>query len=222
MRPKSLGLLAFAVVIAVFVFIGIPASDWYAGESLKEVLKLFPGSLAAGVTVAGVILGLSQYLHNSHVRRVEKSMSFWQRSNTNEFTTHLTPYLDHCRKLDAGEDVPEFERIARLPNQKEETVPLHVAIEYLLDFYDEACSGVLAGACDETAMRFYLGSAMIREWKSLAGYIQICLKKYQRPEKWNAFLTVAESWAKGYRINSKKRIVTPLSLPDGACPPEQL
>ncbi len=197
-----------ALFVLALIGAGVPFSYSCCGGTKDDVFRVVPGSLAAAVTAAGVVIGLGQYILNSHERRVERSMVFWQRSNTVEFTKHLTPYLKHLWKLDNNKGVAEFQRIARRPDKNKKWRRLHTSIEYLLDFYDEACSGVVTGACDEKAMHYYLGGVIVREWRSLAGYVQVCLKKYQRREKWIAFLEVAESWAKGHYVTSLRRIRT--------------
>ncbi len=207
MRWKHYLWLAFIVVLAFALFvgfgIGVPLLYRYWGAESDDIFRAIPGLLGVGVTSAGLVIALAQYMRNSNDRRIERSMAFWQRSNTEEFTRHLTPYLEHLRKLNSDEDVPEFEKIARSPAVNEK---LHEAIEYLLDFYDEACTGVVTRACDEKAMHCYLGSMIVRESKFLAGYVQVCLKKYKRPEKWSAFLLVAERWLRGRSVNSWRRI----------------
>ena len=201
-------LLGWLLALCALLGIGtaVPLSYHYCGGSKDEVFKLLPGSLTAAVAVAGIVAGLFQFVRNSHDRRVERSMAFWRRSNTDEFTQYLTLYLERLVQLDQKADLPEFERVARRPGESEESKKLRKAIEYLLDFYDEACSAVVTGACDEYAMHYYLGGIVIRERDALAGFIQVFLKETGRPEKWVAFLRVAESWARGRYVNSPRKI----------------
>ena len=93
-----LGMGILALLVFALIGAGVPFSYSCCGGTKDDVFRVVPGSLAAAVTAAGVVIGLGQYIRNSHERRVERSMVFWQRSNTVEFTKHLTPYLKHLWK----------------------------------------------------------------------------------------------------------------------------
>lgn len=194
-----------AIVFFVVVAVGIPVLYGLATWRWGEVCKLAPTSVGAGTTLAAAILALAQYHRNSRDKRVERSMSFWQRTNTSEFTKHLTPYLKRLRKLDDKPTTTRgFEQLALRDAANDRKLNKH--IEYLLDFYDEACTGVLAGACDEQAMFDYLGGVMVREANALVGYVPTRVKMFNRKEKWSAFIRVTEFWIKGYCVDTTDRI----------------
>lgn len=155
------------------------------------------GYLAARVTVASFSLGIAalaagiavvQYRINSHNSRVERSMSFWRRSNSDEFTEHHRVLVDYWIEHDRT----SLAKLAETDDKDDRTIKR--ATEYLLDFYDEACAAVYMGACDEDAMYFYLGDLMTYHYGALEGFIDTWRRVKGRKLKWDCYTYMILKW----------------------------
>ena len=122
-------------------------------------------------------------------------MLFWRRANEKAFTDNHSKFIEYSHGN--GWEAPDFQKLgASDANGRDH----RLAVEYLLDFYDEACCAVMVGACDEEAMCFYLGPLMRRQKEQLADFIVAWQNKHKRPEKWDCFTTTVDGWSQDERL----------------------
>jgi len=186
--------IVVAALIALIVCIG-PVCLYRAATGMPtayETSQILVTSLGAGVTCFAALCALGQYWRNSRDNRVERSMSFWERSNSRDFTTNLRDFLEYWARLDTNEgELPDFRGLAAADAEHQVD---KISIEHILDFYDEACAAVMMGASDEEALRFYLGSLMRKHAATLAGFIEVWRTKHSRPERWDCYTAMIGRW----------------------------
>ena len=184
---------AFAVCLGTVAYYRAYASL----PTAYETSRVFAASFSAGVALFVAIGALMQYRRNSENARIERSMSFWRRSNTREYTDKFDKFVNYWIRLRQGQEgVRSFRDLAATDVDCNK---VKISIEYILDFYDEACAAAMMGACDEDALRFYLGALMESHAKRLAGFVKVWREKYRRSEKWNCYTAMIGKWLKAPR-----------------------
>ena len=195
MHAVSFWSIAWPWPMAVGAGVTVIPMLWYLftaeSRTSYESSALLTGALTAGIAALAVLSALSQYQINSQNARIERAMSFWARSNTREFTR----LLDQYTKLRSQTGDGLAEQLTSLVQNEGEAHGIRPEdIEYILDFYDEACTAVMMGATDENALYFYLGPLMQRHAEELQAFIKEWRKKYGRQEKWDCFVALTETW----------------------------
>jgi hypothetical protein len=193
--PMSVLFATFLAFVSIYpIYIVWSIQDKY------QFARVCAASLSVIVTVFAFAFALIQYHTNSINKKIERSMSFWQRSNNVEVGEDMREFIKFWIKCDKDCTKDEVKineaflgLIGNAGNKEVET-----CIENLLDFYDEACSAVIMGACDEDAMFFYLGPLMIYHWKRLKVFITVWLDSHPRPEKWGCFINIIPNWQHCY------------------------
>jgi hypothetical protein len=184
----GVGVLIAAIPILVFWLAG-------GGQTAYPVARMIAASLSTGIAAGGAFAAVHQYFRNSRDKRIERSMEFWRRSNSGEVKKELTEFINYWSEVRAGTAGKDFEELARTDDHElsNEWRRRKLRIEYLLDFYDEACCAAVIGTCDLCAMYLYLGPVMILHRDRLASFIAIWREKHSRPEKWDGF-TQLTAW----------------------------
>ena len=105
--------------------------------------------------------------------------------------------MDELREVSSvfknrGELTPEVVRRILLMESKYRTEI--ISMEYVLDFYDEACAAVHMGVCDEDTLRYYLGPLMAEHAYLFSQFIPEWREKYKRKEKWSFYTELVEQW----------------------------
>jgi hypothetical protein len=181
-----------------------------------QLARVLAASLSVVATILGFGLALLQYHSNSLNKKKERSMAFWQRSNSAEVAKDMRCFIkywiDNDEKCNNDEAKLERAFIKLIGTSKKADLKIEESIENLLDFYDEACSATKMGACDEDTMFFYLGPLMIYHWQRLKVFIIVWTKNQRRPEKWNCFVNVCQCW-KPYLDNKRLPSGKPLPYP---------
>ncbi len=203
------------ILVAACVFTSIPLGlyAWLPPSGTREVgyqwARVAAASLSVFVTALAALGALAQYRRNSRETRIERSMSFWRRANGAEFIEHQKPFVEYWISKETQGHNPSdcFERIAKSDGEE---LNVKLSIEYLLDFYDEACSGVVMGACDEDAMYYYLGAIMRYHAQRLGSFVRAWREKHGRPEKWDVFSSLTHRWE---RCTTSLPSGKPFSLP---------
>ncbi len=178
------GLLG-AIPLACYLLLNVD-SDAY------QLARVVAVSLTTGIAAIAAALALLQYHRNSQETRIERSMTFWRRSNSDEFRHNLGKFIDLWAKSERKKTDTDFKKLAKSNTKKDR--PTKLAVEYLLDFYDEACTGVLLGACDEKAMFYYLGPLILLHQEKLNEFIGAWRERYDRHEKWDGLTALAQQW----------------------------
>ncbi|MGE0229060.1 MAG: hypothetical protein AB7U23_11195 [Dehalococcoidia bacterium] len=171
---------------------------WVARAELawRDWPGVWATSLGGLFTATAFLLGVVNYTRNSSEKRVERAMEFWRRSNEEPFVSHLRTFI---RTWASFSDSGARTLLAATGSARHDAIDSvwqdeRVAIEYLLDFYDEASASVLSGACDELAMYAYLGSLMLLHEDTLRGFIDGWRGVQGRKVKWDYLSEVARRW----------------------------
>lgn len=192
---------ALAAVPVVYYWWFAPAAcDSTAPQGLHayQFARVIAASLSVLVTAFVAGAALVQYHQNSLEKRIERSMAFWKRSNSKEHVEHWSEFLKYWIETDkqcSGDKTKiarAFVELAESNGGNPHDAKEH--IEYVLDFYDEACAAVTMGACDEDAMFYYLGPFMVRISHVLRGFIAAWIERHHRPEKWDCFISLTAKW----------------------------
>ena len=178
----ALFLALVMLVIPVAFFAALPNK-----QNAYYLSRIIGASLSVAVAAFAAVIGLAQYKRNSREKRIERSMSFWQRSNSEPFMEHFRQLVKHWANVGT-------ENLCDIAESDVEKLQIKLSIEHVLDFYDEACTAILMGACDEEAMYSYLGPLMLQHADRLSVFIDKWRKRHQRQEKWDCFTVVMNKW----------------------------
>jgi len=188
-RSKLLEKCSLAIAFAVgALFFFIPFASYRVWESRPQAYensRVIAASLSAAVAAFVAVAAWTQYRKNSRDQQIERSMSFWRRSNEMEFLR----YYNRANGILANTG-PEVPITASLANSHQASV----AIDFILDFYDEACAAVIIGACDEVAMCFYLGPMMMRHHEIFSKYIEELTASPGQRARWDSYLALVDRW----------------------------
>ena len=182
-----LGLLA---PIITYVTVSLPQANagYYFARIVGTGLSVAVGAFAAS-------FALFQYHRNSADKRIERSMTFWQRANSDPFKTDLAQFVrDWIQRNATNESTTRIDFASLVHAKDDKTVKKVLKIEHILDFYDEACTAVLTAAADERAMYFYLGPVMVYHAERLRPFIEEWRTVRKRPERWDCLTVVAKLW----------------------------
>lgn len=193
-RLPSRAILAVAAAACVILAAVLVLVGFLRGH---EIVRSWAAAVSAAVAATAAVAALLQYWQNSRDKRIERSMEFWRRANSGEVKDDLDKFIDYWRRLRGGaHDFLPFEVLARTTDDCLDSMRhgRKRAIENLLDFYDEACTGVVLGTCDDAAMYLYLGPLMIYHVETLTPFMRAWREQMARPEKWDCLTRVTAKW----------------------------